>query len=327
MNDKPLMGLSSRGNEPTPEWESHRAYATAVHELTHTFSFVSRPPTYAGTIPSPSVNPWEWFDEGTAVFVEMHALPDNWDCLRYFLDWCDNPHTSLDGTSSVYQAGMFVRFLVRRLGYDLLRRVWEIAPSRDSAIEALEQALRERNKQFASPDPAVADVFAAGYCADAYFLSDLESGCFDPHLLAHHGERLATETFEFNATEKEVRCRGDRVNHLGCRYYRFRPNASSSRLEVTVEPDPPTPSGPAQPTSNCLRAELYRVGPNYQRLAGRQPLAQQASGQQGISPVLKSALEGFSAEKIDHVALIVTNCSYGTSARDGVSFGISARTD
>jgi len=318
--DPPVIELACRGAEPTPEQARHRSYAAAAHELTHAFTLPLRLPTWVEKPDGShaSIDIWQWLHEGTAMFAETLVFPCNHDCMRYLVGWCDEPHRSLDHWNAQYQAGVFIGFLVRRFGHDFLGELWSLASQHPSPTALLEAVLSSRGRAFASPDPNVTDVFACGYCGDAYFLSDPSSGCFHPGLLERHGGRLITHALVPEPSHPET-TGVDRVDHLGCRYYQLFPSAAASALEVTLFCDPPE--------AVVLRGELLPVGTQFARLPGGAVSLQRVpAAQPDGRSALRAVFPGFStANGLDHVVLVVANCSYGATARDRVGLQLTAQ--
>ena len=166
---------------------------------------------------------------------------------------------------------------------------------------------------FADADPNARDLFASGYCADSYFTFDVTSDGFSPTVYARYGERIITESFEL---DRDVEASTDELelDHLACRYFRLYPGTDCSQLEVKVHlPEDPDGALP-------LKAELIGVT----RFLARGETAVAAATTEGSGTALALRLDGFCADTLGHAILVVTNCSYGEKARDGVAFSVSA---
>jgi hypothetical protein len=192
--------LRSTFDEPQPELRGERAEVEAAHEAAHAFTHRLVPPLAAvGDL-------WAWFDEATAVFVEGEVFPGHREALRFSLYWDLCPELALTTWGGIggYFAAWFVRFLVRRFGSDLLRRVWDGSEGKFGPLEVLDRLLVSRQT-------SLADVFW-DYCCSGYAPDEVAPGAE-----ASFGPRSLTETFlaPSGAGGKDF------LAPLACRYYRI----------------------------------------------------------------------------------------------------------
>jgi len=290
----PEIYLPCRSKEPTTQSELLRAAAEAVHEGAHLFNFRKRP--YYDL----STEPWVWFDEGIAVLMETLVAAGNPDYCRFLVDWIDNPETPLDDEEAKYQAGMFMRYLVKRVGPEIVNQVWNDSLPHEDPIEAL-QRLMPQPETFLSADPAVKDIFGSGYCIDPYFIWDHESAALAPDIFFRFGERAVSETFVL--TPGKTAQLEDALDHLACRYYRFYLKKGVKGVRVELMPE----EGAA---GTKLKGELVVVTTDRTRLPA-EALSQSGSE----SGPLSVAIGSLNPDSIDHLVLVLSNCGVKSSAK------------
>jgi hypothetical protein len=296
----PCIVLSSRSNETTTHAELYRASAEAVHEATHLFNYAERPHLET------SSHPWLWFDEGMAVLMETVVAAGNHDHFRYLMNWIDTPEMPLDAPGGKYQAGMFVRYLSKKLGADFVNDVWTKSPVKMGPLEALDHFAAQRGLAFASALPHVDDIFASGYCLDPYFLWEPMSLSLAPEIFVRYGERAISECFVMQPGDKITKPRGERsepllyhLDHLSCRYYRFHLRGGVSQLNISVVPEEPCESSPLKAEAVVVNADRLRTP----TVTLQRPAAN-ANGAGGLSAVVPTP----KADEVDHVVLVVSNC-------------------
>lgn len=301
-NKVPLIILSSRSCEPTTNAELCRATAEAVHEATHVFNFTRRP------VNETSSEPWVWFDEGMAVLMEMLVVSGNPDYFRFMVDWVDSPETPLDEPYENYQCGMFLRYLYlcENLGPDFINEVWMNSALGDGPLQALERVAAGRGLAFSSPNPAVPDIFANGYCMDPYFVWDHASVSLSPDMLVRFGERAVSQTFWLKP--KTTHGGADYLDHLSCRYYRIYLDAGVTGVQVRVGVDEPC-------GETKLKAELAVV--STQRRRGRAVALTQSPPPSHTADRcrLSATLTGLKPKQTDHLVLVVSNCGTVTRSK------------
>lgn len=315
----PEIYLPCRSAEPTTHAELLRATASAVHEGAHLFNFRRRPYYDFDS------KPWIWFDEGMAVLMETLVAAGNHDYCRFLVGWIDSPETSLDDEEAMYQAGMFVRYLAKKVGPEIVNKVWNESLPDEGPIDALQRLMPQmaEPETFLSADPAVRDIFASGYCIDPYFIWDHESASLAPDILFRFGERAVSET-ALLAPKDSHRMKGA-LDHLACRYYRFYLGEGVTRLRVEMRPG-------EDPHATQLKAELAVVKKGRVRTPVA-ALARCAEGNGGAGGGALSVTLGVRPEEIDHLVLVVSNCGVKSSAQyvsahdDDKSYVIEASAD
>jgi hypothetical protein len=124
----PVIGLRSVISEPDLATMLARADIEAAHELTHVFNHhVRRPDPYTLLESSPwRCDPWQWFDEATAVFMERQVFPEHTENLRFALHWAYQPELELElpYAPGGYCAAWFIEYLVKTFGWEFLHGVW-----------------------------------------------------------------------------------------------------------------------------------------------------------------------------------------------------------
>jgi len=292
----PYIVLPSRNSEPTSQAELHRAIAEAVHEATHVFNYRERP------LYEPISAAWEWFDEGMAVFLETVVASGNPDYFRFIINWIDMPELSLDDPRGKYQAGMFVRYLSKRIGLEFINDVWMNSKKKEKPLEALERILPKYKKglKLVSSSPYKPDLFASGYCMEPYFLWDHESAGHAPDVFMRYGERAVCASNILRPQQPLV-TKGV-LNHLACSYHRYylKGNISSINFQLTTTAlaDGTTP----------LKAEITIATPNKQRHPQVITLVPVQSVATGGEIALSADLTIADPDDIDHIILVVSNC-------------------
>ena len=295
--------LTNEGDECDPAGALRRMRATAAHELLHYLQFNCG-----------ADNRWRWLNEASAVAVEPWVFEGNVRYLCHLREWFTRPERSVDDGSG-YGASVFIGYLGSRLGPSIVRHTYEEGKKSNwgwQAIEALARAVENTQNQkpvLAFASATKRDIFAAGYCADAYFLQDPEQKHFDNGLYDRYGERAVTDTFCKYPVPNGAR--NDPIDHLGCRYYRFRPVDGHAKLTVKVTL--PTPEA-----REFLRGELIGVTRNMSR--GVAKALKRSRDRDSMSANLKD----FTKRDLDHAVLVIANCAYGFGAPNGLTFGISA---
>lgn len=298
-DEVPYIVLSCRSNEPTTQAELHRAAAEAVHEGTHLFNYSERP------MHDPNSSAWEWFDEGLAVLMEMLVASGNPDYFRFLMDWIDVPEMSLDDPDGHYQAGMFTRYLAKKMGLDFVNNVWIKSKIKESPIEALERMM-PANQKFISADPGEQDIFASGYCIDPYFIWEHASASIAPDVFLRYGERAISESKLLHAgTQAHI---SGQLNHLACRYYRFFLKSNISRVQIDFTVTDPQSTTP-------FKAEVAVVAKDKQRL--RVSCLRTLDEQTPATGRLSAVLDDLDPDEIDHLVLVVSNCGIRTSQQHG----------
>jgi Family of unknown function (DUF6055) len=296
----PFIVLSCRSNEPTTQAELHRAAAEAVHEGTHLFNYRERP------MYDPNSDIWEWFDEGLAVLMEMLVASGNPDYFRFLMDWIDMPEMSLDDQEGHYQAGMFIRYLTKKMGIEFVNKVWLESKIEESPLEAIERMMPPSQK-FLSADPSDKDIFASGYCVDPYFIWEHASASVAPDVFLRYGERAISESKLLRVgTQAQIE---GQLNHLACRYYRFFLKSDVTRVRIDFSVSDPHNTTP-------FKAEVAFVAKDRQRIAERHRLFP-VDGKMGATGPLSTILDGFDPDDIDHLVLVVSNCGTRTHKHPG----------
>jgi hypothetical protein len=287
----PFIVLSSRSNEPTTQAELHRAAAEAVHEAAHLFNFREHP------MNDPNSYAWTWYDEGIAVLMEMIVASGNTDYFRFLMNWIDMPEVSLDDPRGKYQAGMFVRYLSRRLGVEFVNNVWTKSLPGETPLDALAR-LTPAGQTFISPNPDVSDIFASGYCIDPYFMWDHGCAALAPDILLRYGERAVAESLVMRRGDKET-VEGRLLNHLACSYYRFYLRGGATRLTLSLYITD-------APQATPLKVEVAVV--THEKRRERVEPLRPVPPPDGVVGKLSLTLGPVEPEDIDHVVLIVSNC-------------------
>lgn len=230
------------------------ARIAGVHELTHVFNHTERPLDEKNSnCPS-----WEWFDEGTALYMEWRVFPKCLNYLEYDLDHCDQPDRPLDDASDMYgkpyRAATFVRYLVKRWGPELLSEIWMRPVFSETPVETIERLLTARGVH---PDE-ISGLFAT-FCLNAFFLNDPTSHCHAPDVYSRYGERALEYSHRMTARYKQP-IQG-RVEHLACHYYRFLFAKKVQEVEFQWVAAPPNTDLRAQVAASNAKKCLGQVVP------------------------------------------------------------------
>jgi len=287
----PHIVLRSSIREPTLEGRLARAEAEAVHEATHAFNHRHRPYHKTGT--NMVTGLWRWFDEGTAMYMEMRVLPGVLDHYRFLGDWIAEPDIPLDAISAEYQTGMFVFYLVNRMGPAFISKVWEEAKPQESPLEAIERLSGERSVDILTD-----------YFREAYFLCDPTRSMFFPEMYARFGGRVPAVSWiladgKMVGTEEE-----QSLDHLSCRYYRLDLSGDVETLRVKV-----LCSAVTDARGGVLRAELVTVTPDGRQGVSKLLLPKVSSGVMELSAELRD----IDPQAVDHAIVVISNI--GTQVR------------
>jgi hypothetical protein len=288
----PFIVLPCRSDETTTQAELQRASAEAVHEATHVFNYTERP------YDSFTSQDWEWFDEAFAVFMETRVLAGNPDYVRFLMNWIDMPEVPLDHSSAKYQAGMFVRYLAKRLGNEFVNDVWVSSEEKEDPLKTIQRLLGDRF-EVVSSDPHVQDLFASGYCMDPYFLWDHESAGLATDVFTRYGERAISESCSLRAGSSAWETEGF-LDHLACRYYRIYPKGKIPQMTISLM----THNGT---TVKPLKAEVAIVTTERRRQESRS-LLPVATPQPAQNQLLSTTFDNLPVDEIDHLVLVVANC-------------------
>jgi hypothetical protein len=286
-NNRPFIVLPARSNEPKLTTMRYRAIAETVHEVTHVFNCTKRPIDQAYSIP------WIWFDEGLAIYMETKVLKRYPDYLRYMNGWCDYPQASLDNMKNPYPASMFLHYLIERFGIKSICKVWHESELNETPFEAIQRILSPETP-IISDGFGEFDLFSSGYCMDAFFGFEEDKQKFAREVHKRYGQRLITESFKLK-TVQTTKSEIYKIDHLGCRYFRFYLNdLKSVVVECNIITDRKVP----------MKAEIASVD-NLGRKRDVIPLQPQNKLK---TRRLTANLAHLGAGDIAFYILVVTNC-------------------
>ena len=179
-----------------------RLKAAVAHELFHIAQAQLRPQSFY------NFDPWAWFSEATASFMESEVFQDNRQYLAYLYKWLEEPDRPLavgpDG-SREYGSLLFCKFLQAKSGDDdIIRKVWKLAPTCDTPFEAVEKCM----KKYPIASARKKDLFVDHFSVWNFFLNGLvpgyEEGTLYAELFQHayaepllRGIRGKTQSVEF----------------------------------------------------------------------------------------------------------------------------------
>jgi hypothetical protein len=221
------------------------ARVDATHEVAHVFNHCHHAPSGA------VFDPWRWFDEATAVFVERQLCSDLDDSLRYGVYWSYRPEHALNLMNSEgggYQAAWFLTYVVGELRQPhLIRDVWHSpdahADSEVGPITILDRLMRWCGSCFEN-------MFEA-YAAQTYL-----SHPFDRNIHERFGERTLTEWICLEVGHVfDPDGPTEKLDPYGCRYYKIDVADRASALEVCVRVL-------QRPRSDNVRARVLLLDPN-----------------------------------------------------------------
>jgi hypothetical protein len=159
----------------------------------------------------------------------------------------------------------------------------------------------KRFEKFASHHPDERDLFASGYCLDAYFLGNHNNDWCTPELRARFGERAVSESFIVRPGQQESSA-GWQLDHLACRYFRIALKGEVEKLQVEVESE-------GDQTIAPLKAELAVVTDEMRqgKVWALRPLP--AGGAKETTRLsLELPVAELEYDKADHLVLVVSNC-------------------
>jgi hypothetical protein len=291
-SDTCYICLPSGNNVPMIEHALYRAEAEALHEGMHAINNTVRP------LKDFYTTAWVWFDEATAVYFEIEVLGANPDSLMFGKDWIDSPETSLDSAAGQYQAGIFAHYLARCTDADFISYVWTRAERTETPVEALTRLLSERGHVLVSANPDVQDLFASGYCMDAYGPRFAALGRFEYALQERYGHRAVEHSLDVQCGTLR-QCEG-KLDHLACRYYRLYLPALFNTLRVALHLLGEREVAP-------LKVEVAPIAED-SATNRRWPLRNPPHPGADASSHLELELSCQDIPTCDHLVVVVTNC-------------------
>jgi hypothetical protein len=237
----PMLVLPARPDFGDPGLWAEYFRSCVAHELMHAFNFNQRP-----LLPSPDYSTsallianWRWLNEGLAVAAEDELFPGTGQWLAYAQRYADTPELSL-GAADGYHSVFLVRYLDRRfsrkLGSLFTDGLWvDSSGTTLSALQYLAKNLPEKSDVFCSADPDVEDVFASGFCRDAWFAHDPGRDAYEPKVVEHFGGRALTHAWQLPAGDSLLK--EQVIPSLACRYYLISARRKLETLSVTITPE------------------------------------------------------------------------------------------
>ena len=167
--------LASRHEDSGGPCNRARVQATLAHELFHVIQAGLRGRCFNND------DPWAWFSEASATFMQVEVFPDSLEHLCCMYRWFDEPDKSLDESPPgprPYGGVMFCEFLNGRFCNhgDLLQRIWLSAGGYASPFEAIESELQGRGIWTPFASPLQRDLFTDDFLVWNFFLGSLCSG-------------------------------------------------------------------------------------------------------------------------------------------------------
>ncbi len=220
--------LRSELEEPTHRACQRRACVEATHEAVHLFTHLHR---------QLDDEEWAWFHEATAVFIEQFLHPCNHATLSngYAQCWVNEPEIGLENAGG-YHAAWFLKFLVEKHDFKLLRETWHSDP-RGTPCQVLDALLRKRKSSLSA-------------MVHAYAVRSHRTGCFDRLVNRRYGDRKYAYVMPLNGLPRQVDNWNDKILPLGCRYYRIGPSPRRRQVEIVINV-----SNPAH--INALQATVH----------------------------------------------------------------------
>lgn len=117
------------------------ARVTVAHELHHAVQF-----SYTTTLRDP------FFWEATSTYFESVVYPDIKDYLQYLPDFFAHPEYSFNKRDGWHEYGLAIwnHYTEKKFDGSVLRRAWEIIGAGQSALDALDNSLKEKGADFNS---------------------------------------------------------------------------------------------------------------------------------------------------------------------------------
>ena len=167
---------------------------------------------------------------------------------------------------------------------------------------ALEKLLADPPPRLAFCSADVDNVFASGYCLDAYFLYDPNGKGHEKGVMERFTGRAVTKTWPFSRLPAKEEAPFS-LPGLACRYFRFLPDQQSRQLTVTIRPR----NGRLIST---IKAELAFAAPHDGYYVPSSKVSATKAGS-GCTESHVCQLQNFSRQTCDHAVLMVTNCAIG----------------
>lgn len=232
---------------------------------------------------------WRWFNEATAVWSELLLSPGNPFTFACFVPWCDHPECSLGQEPYWYGAGLFAHYLEthhERLSRPgFVSRVWTEGAGDGTPIDAI---LRLSGNPGAFHE----------YAMESYFTRVGEQPTVFAAALDRFGPRALSVSSPVGAGQS-IPIAGS-VAGLATRFYRLYPDADVQTLELLASA---LPAG--------VRAGLATSSADLTRLDS--------------GPAAGALQVTLAPPAPDHVVLVVSNDSTGTTAPAPFSCSVTAR--
>jgi hypothetical protein len=323
------IAVRSRFDPPWNLGNISAMQATAAHEFFHAIEMGYRAP-----VPPPAADPWQWWSEATATFMEDIVFPGTIDYLKFLNTWLDEPSVPLDSLEGLSSQGtypaeppphhfggaLFCRFLQRHFDLDLILETWRQASRHRLPFEAI-QSILDSGRYGVQPPLASSqerDLFGSEFLPTNFFLSDLPRyGYEGGNLYEHFFQHVFVSRILEVPTSKPHH---GTLDHLSAEYFLMRPPQSSMNRDLTITLKCDMTKSILPPSESPLKGVLI-------------PIKMRRSANQGtdirLEPIGGGQFErrytdaNFWQDGIDEALLIVVNTTWGDDTWELVPYELS----
>lgn len=199
-----------------------------AHELFHAIQYgLPTPPRHAISL---NPDPWSWWSETTATFMEDAVFDEVDDYLNYLRAWFQAPDRSLDLFDGQHEYGSVVlaKYLTEKHGGpSIIRQIWdEYSAGAPDALNAIDAVLNRDELYLAHSRKA--EVFATGFVI-ANLLHD------DPTLGYEEGSSYPDVRFHKEHVDSTSVPQTIRLAPLSAAYIAILPKSPFTRLSLSVQ--------------------------------------------------------------------------------------------
>lgn len=233
IGENTIILLPARHEDPNGPTNVARVEATAAHELFHVIQERIRINSFKNS------DPWAWFGEATASFMETEVFPNSRQYLPALYKWFDQPDLPLNmppNQSREYGGMIFCMFLRDRFPQkNLIYEVWKRANSIDSPVQAIQDCLNCLSGIPPFVSTSGNDLFTSEFLVWNFFLdrlNDPAKGYREASLFREKFQQVFAEHIQPTITNP---IRGCELGPLSARYYTMSLSAKLDLFRMNVE--------------------------------------------------------------------------------------------
>jgi Family of unknown function (DUF6055) len=227
----------------------------------------------------------------------------NQDTARHSANWVDRPDIPLDAEDMKYASAMFLGYLARRFGAEIVSKIWLDAQPDEKPLTVVNRLVSNEVPDL-RPKADVEVPIYVDYALASYFIWDHNSCSFAPDVFARYRHRALCA--HVRLSPESPHSQALKLNRLACFYFRF--DLADSIRTVTVEIN-----GKDRPLSIVLAVVQPDMSQGKKIQFASDVAGELSSGTLAVSP-----------SELDHLVLVVSH--YCTSPSEiGFDLLVSAR--